>query len=103
MGLGLQKVPTGNLQQNSQVNSLVPVGSWHLKSHMGGSIILGHKKLIKLQIPAAKLPYKVIFTCIWISDASAGTCGCYPSQMEVMVLGWLTPAGIIHWGPHAIP
>jgi len=50
MGSGMQKVPMGNLQKNSQVNSPVPAGSQHLKSCMGGDIILGHIKLINYQI-----------------------------------------------------
>jgi len=43
------------------------------KSSTGECINLTHKKLINPQILAIKLPYKVNFTCIQVSNALVGT------------------------------
>jgi len=89
MGLSMQKVPTGNWWKKP-----VPVSSQCLKSHMGEGINLGNIKHVNPWIPVTKLPYKVNFINIWVSNASADTCRPHPSQMEVTVSGILTPAGI---------
>jgi len=70
---------------------------------MGGGSNPCYENLVNLQMPAGKLPYNVIFTCIWVSNTPAGTQKHHPSQMEVMISGGLTPAGIIHGAPMLCP
>jgi len=65
----------------------------------GGGSNPCYKKIVNPQIPAGKPPHKVIFTCIQVSNISAGTQRHHLSQMEVMVSGGLTPQVSSAGGP----
>ena len=73
----------------------VPAGSQHLSTCMDEGDHLRPQIPENSQVPLRKLTNKVIFICISVSGALAGTCWHYLSQMEVAVSGHVTPAGVI--------
>jgi len=98
-GSGMQKVPTGNLWKNPQVNSPVHAGPQRLKPRMGEGLHLSFKKPANLWVFIENLPIKDIYTHTGSATTSAGTCRSHPSRMGVTIPRNMSPAGIICGAP----